>query len=177
LHTLQTLQENIFVTRNTWLPPLQKLVGEINQSFSRHFAQIGCAGEVSLASSEDYAQYAIDIKVKFRDGEQMQKLDAHVQSGGERSVSTMLYLISLQDITPCPFRLVDEINQGMDPFNERMIFRVVSDCASKPDTPQYFLITPKLLPDLEFTPSMTMLCIFNGPWQLPQKDWDMVQDY
>ena len=30
----------------------------------------------------------------------------------ECSVSTMLYLISLQDLTNCPFRVVDEINQG-----------------------------------------------------------------
>jgi hypothetical protein len=95
-------------------------------------------------------------------------------------VSTMLYLVSLQDLTPCPFRLVDEINQGMDPSNERMIFEVVSDCACRPEVPQYgkfftslsvcryFLITPKLLPDLEFAPDTTILCVLNGPWQLPQ---------
>ena len=34
----------------------------------------------------------------------------------------MLFLISLQDLTSCGFRLVDEINQGMDPNNERMVF-------------------------------------------------------
>lgn len=48
----------------------------------------------------------------------------------------MLYLISLQELTPCPFRLVDEINQGMDPINERMIFKVVADCACKEGVPQ-----------------------------------------
>ncbi|KAL9265485.1 Structural maintenance of chromosomes protein 5-like protein, partial [Drosera capensis] len=31
----------------------------------------------------------------------------------------ILYLVSLQDLTSCPFRVVDEINQGMDPINER----------------------------------------------------------
>lgn len=30
----------------------------------------------------------------------------------ERSVSTILYLISMQDLSKCPFRVVDEINQG-----------------------------------------------------------------
>ena len=34
--------------------------------------------------------------MKFRDAEELQTLDANRQSGGERSVSTMLYLISLQ---------------------------------------------------------------------------------
>lgn len=81
----------------------------------------------------------------------------------------MLYLVSLQDLTSCPFRLVDEINQGMDPHNERMIFDVVAESACRPGVPQYFLITPKLLPDLKLTKDMTILCVFNGPWQIPQE--------
>ncbi|MQL92256.1 hypothetical protein Taro_024875, partial [Colocasia esculenta] len=43
---------------------------------------------------------------------ELKVLSAHHQSGGERSVSTILYLVSLQDLTNCPFRVVDEINQG-----------------------------------------------------------------
>ncbi len=61
----------------------------------------------------------------------------------------------------------------MDPVNERLIFKVVSDSACRPGLPQYFLITPKLLPDLEFTPEMTVLCVYNGPWQAPQKDCNL----
>jgi len=49
--------------------------------------------------------------VKFRAENKLKELTSHFQSGGERSVSTMLYLISLQELTKCPFRLVDEINQ------------------------------------------------------------------
>ena len=60
--------------------------------------------------------------MKFRETSDMQQLEGMRQSGGEKSVATMLYLISLQPLTPCPFRLVDEINQGMDARNERMIF-------------------------------------------------------
>jgi chromosome segregation ATPase len=52
------------------------------------------------------------LLIFYRDDDTMKTLSAHAQSGGEKSVSTMLYLISLQDVTPCPFRLVDEINQG-----------------------------------------------------------------
>jgi structural maintenance of chromosomes protein 5 len=80
----------------------------------------------------------------------------------------MLYLVSLQDLTECPLRLVDEINQGMDPTNERMIFEEVTKSACKPNQPQFFLITPKLLPGLVFTPEMTVLCVMNGPWMVDQ---------
>ncbi len=56
-------------------------------------------------------KYGAQIRVKFRDGEALQALNAQRQSGGERSVSTKLYLMALQEETSCPFRVVDEINQ------------------------------------------------------------------
>lgn len=40
-------------------------------------------------------------RVKFRDDEDLQVLTASRQSGGERSVSTILYLISIQVRRPC----------------------------------------------------------------------------
>ena len=60
---------------------------------------------------QDFSKYGVQIRVKFRDSEELQALNAQRQSGGERSVSTMLYLMALQGITSCPFRVVDEINQ------------------------------------------------------------------
>jgi chromosome segregation ATPase len=66
---------------------------------------------------------------------------------------------------------VDEINQGMDPYNERMVFERLVQTANKPNLPQYFLITPKLLTDLTYTKDMTVLTIFNGPWFFDR--WDL----
>jgi len=43
---------------------------------------IGCAGEIQIAPHEDYAQWAIDILVKFRDNEKLQLLTGQRQSGG-----------------------------------------------------------------------------------------------
>lgn len=60
---------------------------------------------------EDYDKYGIRIRVKFRSSTQLHELTPHHQSGGERSVSTMLYLMALQELNRCPFRVVDEINQ------------------------------------------------------------------
>lgn len=98
---------------------------------------MGCAGEVSLANDQvyiilyiyislqctlsyniiyiqvenEYDKYGIQIKVKFRAKDSLHVLNPHHQSGGERSVSTMLYLMAIQEMTNCPFRVVDEINQ------------------------------------------------------------------
>ena len=60
---------------------------------------------------EDYEKYGMRIKVKYRDTEPLRELTTHHQSGGERSVATVLYMMSLQELTKCPFRCVDEINQ------------------------------------------------------------------
>lgn len=54
---------------------------------------------------------AVARRVKFREAEELQVLNAQRQSGGERSVSTILYLVALQGVAACPFRVVDEINQ------------------------------------------------------------------
>lgn len=60
---------------------------------------------------EDYEKYGVRIKVKYRDAEQLRELNMYHQSGGERSVATVLYLLALQELAKCPFRCVDEINQ------------------------------------------------------------------
>eukprot|EP01112_Ceratiomyxa_fruticulosa_P017466 TRINITY_DN5447_c0_g1_i1.p1 TRINITY_DN5447_c0_g1~~TRINITY_DN5447_c0_g1_i1.p1 ORF type:complete len:1092 (-),score=307.20 TRINITY_DN5447_c0_g1_i1:64-3339(-) len=166
------LSTKITRTREKWEPPLEKLIQRIKASFSKFFSEIGCVGDVVLNKQEDFAQWGLELRVKFRDTDNLSTLTAHLQSGGERSVATMLFLIALQDLTPVPFRVVDEINQGMDPHNERMIFSQVVNCATKPGLPQYFLITPKLLPDLTWTERMTVLCVFNGPWMLEQEKWE-----
>ena len=72
-----------------------------------------------------------------------------------------------------PFRCVDEINQGMDERNERLIMsRIVANTAGK-DEPQYFLITPKLLPALTSMEQdhVAIHFVFNGPGVLKQTAW------
>lgn len=61
-----------------------------------------------------------------------------------------------------PFRVVDEINQGMDPRNERMVHERMVEIACHEHTSQYFLITPKLLSNLKYDTRMKILCIASG---------------
>jgi chromosome segregation ATPase len=80
-------------------------------------------------------------------------------------VTTIIYLMSLQDQVQVPFRIVDEINQGMDPRNERLVHRQFVGVTSAENTPQYFLITPKLLPDLTYSDTMRVLFVCNSDHQ------------
>ena len=129
----------------------------------------------------------------IRESEPLTTLDSHRQSGGERAVSTIFYLMSLQSLTRSPFRVVDEINQGMDPRNERLVHKrmvgiacgIRDGAAQQPQSlgngheeedgegglagqgrggSQYFLITPKLLHNLTYERGMRVLCIASGEY-------------
>ncbi|KAK2747167.1 Structural maintenance of chromosomes protein 5 [Myotisia sp. PD_48] len=176
---LNDLQASIAEIRGRWEPRLDDIVSKISEAFSDNFARIGCAGQVSVSKADaspdadiatrisDFDQWSIRIQVKFREHEGLSVLDSHRQSGGERAVSTIFYLMALQSLSASPFRVVDEINQGMDPRNERMVHERMVDIAcgqadSETSGGQYFLITPKLLSGLAYKPGMTVLCIFSG---------------
>ncbi|KAG7136833.1 Structural maintenance of chromosomes protein 5 like [Verticillium longisporum] len=137
--------------REKWEPKLEELVRQINDAFAYNFEQINCGGEVRIHKDEDFDQWALDIMVKFRQSETLQKLDQHRQSGGERA-----------SMARSPFRVVDEINQGMDLRNERMVHERMVEIACREHTSQYFLITPKLLTGLRYDERMRVLCIASG---------------
>lgn len=63
---LERFGRQITKTRGKWEPELDKLIEEISDAFSHNFEQIGCAGQVSIHKDEDFDQWAIQIKVKFR---------------------------------------------------------------------------------------------------------------
>lgn len=63
---LKDLAEQIETIRSQWEPRLDELVGKINDAFSYNFEQISCAGEVGVHKDEDFAKWAIEIRVKFR---------------------------------------------------------------------------------------------------------------
>lgn len=179
-------QESINEIRSQWEPELEAIVSKISEAFGDSFRRIGLAGQVGLFKAEDepgpngeapsnFEQWAIQIQVKFREHEPLSILTAHRQSGGERAVSTIFYLMALQSLSKSPFRVVDEINQGMDPRNERMVHGRLVDIACGADDfanggaangeesgSQYFLITPKLLTGLSYKRGMRVLTIYSG---------------
>lgn len=187
---LATVNAAITDIRSTWEPELDALIAQISEAFGAFFAKIKCAGEVTVhkegEDGKDFESWAVLLKVKFREEEGLSVLDSHRQSGGERAVSTMFYLMALQSLSQAPFRVVDEINQGMDPRNERCVHEMMVDVAcgdgdvndgdeegeddenvihrigSKGS--QYFLITPKLLTGLKYKQGMKVHLINSGAY-------------
>ncbi|XP_011505579.1 PREDICTED: structural maintenance of chromosomes protein 5 [Ceratosolen solmsi marchali] len=173
---LTNITEQIEKIKDKWLPQLTNLVEQINNNFSDYFTRMKCAGTVSIINGEnpmDFDKYGLKIKVKFRDADELQALTRTHQSGGERAVTTATYMIALQKLTTVPFRCVDEINQGMDAINERRVFELIVNITSNCNNSQYFLLTPKLLPDLKYNDSITVLTVFNGKFMAPCSQFDI----
>ena len=92
---LDNHQQNYESLKNEWIDQVEDMIQQINEKFSKLFRQLKCAGEVSLSRSDipdDFARYGVCIKVSFRNDEQLQELTAWQQSGGEKSVSTMMFM-------------------------------------------------------------------------------------
>uniref|UniRef100_A0A336MNE2 Structural maintenance of chromosomes protein 5 n=1 Tax=Culicoides sonorensis TaxID=179676 RepID=A0A336MNE2_CULSO len=160
----QEVQNKIDDLHSKWYPEITRVVKVINDNFSHFMSSMGLAGEVEMSrkAPHDYLEYGITIRVKYRASEQMAILDRTYQSGGERAVAIAVYTLSLQHISHVPFRCVDEINQGMDPKNERKIFEMLVNETCKIGNSQYFFITPKLLPNLHYNELMNVFIVHNG---------------
>nr|XP_003704386.1 PREDICTED: structural maintenance of chromosomes protein 5 [Megachile rotundata] len=172
---LETLEKTMNTTKEEWLRPLSQIVDKINSNFSTYFSAMDCAGEVTLFAPDnimEFDQYGLKIKVKFRNTDQLHELTRHHQSGGERAVTTAIFMIALQELTRVPFRCVDEINQGMDAVNERRVFNLLVQMTGRPNSSQYFLLTPKLLPNLQYSETVRVHCVFNGPFMINHTQFD-----
>ncbi|KAG1711517.1 hypothetical protein DVH05_008770 [Phytophthora capsici] len=167
-------EDKINGIKGKWHADLKEVVEHIDTSFRKFFQDIGCVGEILLDDEDpDVSKWGIQRRAQFRKNTKLSTMTAEEQSGGEKSVGTIMYLMALQSLTKCPFRVVDEINQGMDVYNERKVFQRItkSSCGSK--LPQYFLITPKLITGLTYHRDTKVMVILNGPYNnIRQELWD-----
>lgn len=166
----------MFLRMRRWMSLVKAIVSKLSLSFSEYMQGLQYKGELRLKDTGTIDRYELVMMVSFRSQNPLFELSGQRQSGGERAVATVMYLMALQELTSSPFRVVDEINQGMDERNERLVFdRIVQSCCEGVVKPQYFLVSPKLLQGLRAMShaNCTALMVWNGGgvfarWQLPQ---------
>lgn len=162
-------QENILELdrlRKGWIAGVRRIAQQVGDKFSDMMAGLGYAGQIELIEGSegnvlDMKNYGIKIQVKFRNDDEYQELSKGTQSGGEKSVTTAVYMMALQGLTQVPFRCVDEINQGMDEKNERYVWKMLLDVCSKHQA-QYFYMAPKFPYSLPFNDQVTLLICNSG---------------
>jgi structural maintenance of chromosomes protein 5 len=143
---------------------LESKVASISGTFRNSMESLSRKGSITVSITKDAISTAmLSINVAFRPDAPLTPLSSS-NSGGEQSLSTMLFLLSMQPFTPLPFRLVDEINQGLDATFERTVLEsLLSKTSASVSGKQLFIFTPKLMTDLSHVAHMRSLVIFNGP--------------
>ncbi|MCX8191438.1 MAG: AAA family ATPase [Nitrososphaerales archaeon] len=130
--------------RRVWRDAIRRLLDEVNPRYQAILSKINATGYVRLIGEDDVESAGLELLVGFR-GAPMMVLDAYTQSGGERSVSIMAFLLSLQQLVLSPFRAVDEFDVHMDPKNREVMFQMILSHIKELGQIQYILITPSQL--------------------------------
>ncbi|MCL4436715.1 MAG: AAA family ATPase [Thaumarchaeota archaeon] len=148
LQTLSTNKEialkEVEERKKLWRESIQRLLAEVNPLYQDVISKIGGTGVVKISDLEDVEAAGLDLWIGFR-GASPAILDAYTQSGGERSVAIIAFLLSLQSSVVSPFRAVDEFDVHMDPRNREAIFRMIFQYVKEAPLTQYLVITPSQL--------------------------------
>ena len=88
----------------------------ISQSFTRFFEKLtgSGVGVLRLQNPEEPFSAGVDIFVQFP-GKGMRLISG--ASGGEKSVTAVAFVFAIQNLSPAPFYIFDEIDAHLDPYN------------------------------------------------------------
>lgn len=92
----------------------------------------------------DHQEQKLDIIVnpsKSREGKESKDLKS--LSGGERSFSTVSFLLALWSIVECPILFLDEFDVFMDQINRSMAMDLILSAAKDKLNGQYVFLTPQ----------------------------------
>lgn len=138
------LLDEINLRTKAWRKVIQGVIKRVDSRYQTILSQIGAIGKVGPVKMEDIENVGIQLFVGFK-GAKMMPLTAYTQSGGEKSMATMVFLLALQQYIKSPFRAVDEYDVHMDPTNREMIFRHALRSLAGQEA-QYLMITPGRIP-------------------------------
>ncbi|MEM2842450.1 MAG: AAA family ATPase [Candidatus Bathyarchaeia archaeon] len=140
LNNKKKIQEELKNRQKLWSNILKNFLKELSEEYNFILSFLGGKGEAKLINEDDIEKAGLEISVGFK-GRAPKSLDSLTQSGGERSVALIAFLLALQRKTPAPFRAIDEFDVHMDPKNREIITELIaSSWINRKE--QYLVITP-----------------------------------
>ena len=124
-----------------WRDVLTNFLAGLTSRYNEILTSVGATGNIRLISSRDIEKCGIEILVGFK-GNKPTPLDAFTQSGGERSIAMMAFLLALQQHITSPFRAIDEFDVHMDPKNRELVTQLIVSSSKAMKEGQYVAITP-----------------------------------
>ncbi|XP_045700489.1 structural maintenance of chromosomes protein 6 [Phyllostomus hastatus] len=96
----------------------------------------------------DHKNETLTISVQPGEGNRAAFNDMRALSGGERSFSTVCFILSLWSIAESPFRCLDEFDVYMDMVNRRIAMDMILKMADSQRFRQFILLTPQSMSSL-----------------------------
>jgi len=107
--------------------------------FDMLLSQRGYVGKMRINHEEE----TLTIQVNVENAKGASTKDSKSLSGGERSFSTICFIMALWDAMEAPFRCLDEFDVFMDMLNRRISMDMLLQVAKEQRTRQFILLTPQ----------------------------------
>ncbi|XP_061701916.1 structural maintenance of chromosomes protein 6-like isoform X2 [Syngnathoides biaculeatus] len=105
----------------------------------------------------DHKNETLTISVQPGRGNESDNINMRSLSGGERSFSTVCFILSLWAITEAPFRALDEFDVYMDMVNRRISLDMILQVAEVQHDRQFIFLTPLSMSSLPEADHITIL--------------------
>ena len=127
LNEVETKKKDIFM----------KTYKAITKNFVEIYNNIATKGEaiVNLENEENPFEGGVEIKIKIAGNKY---LDMKSLSGGEKTLTALAFIFAIQEHSPSPFYLLDEVDAALDKKNSELLSKHIAKYSSKA---QYIVIS------------------------------------
>ncbi|XP_016333496.1 structural maintenance of chromosomes protein 6-like [Sinocyclocheilus anshuiensis] len=149
---IRQLTEIMNIRHNVYAELRMYLSVRCKYYFDSMLSQRGYIGKMTF----DHKNETLSISVQPGEGGKAALSDMRSLSGGERSFSTVCFVLSLWAISDAPFRALDEFDVYMDMVNRRISMDMMLKIAASQRYRQFIFLTPQSMSSL---PVNSLICI------------------
>ncbi|XDV42761.1 hypothetical protein PO909_011373 [Leuciscus waleckii] len=145
--------DNIMIDRQDRYKSLRRSLSvRCKLYFNNFMMQLHCCGSMIF----DHVAETLSISVKPPGQERNNVSDMRSLSGGERSFSTVCFILALWEITESPFRCLDEFDVYMDMHNRSISMNMLVALSERQHLRQFIFITPQSTSHLPKSANITI---------------------
>jgi len=151
-HTNQmNLDISINKRKDQWQLFRKAMAYKTNEFFYQNLGRQGHSGKIEF----DHKEQTLNLRVQTDStlSDKQETTDTKSLSGGERSFTTLAFILALGESLVAPFRAVDEFDIFMDPIVRRISTKMLLEYAKAFKHKQFIFITPHDISFVDATPT------------------------
>eukprot|EP00871_Galdieria_phlegrea_P004882 jgi/Galph1/5395/GphlegSOOS_G4004.1 len=158
------LSENLTAWNKAYVK-MHKRVGHTVQAyFGLFMSHRGHVGELKLSRKRGTLDMRVSVASQSKnDGSHIPTKDLKSLSGGERSYTTLSFMLALGEAFQVPFRIFDEFDVFMDEANRHTAYQIIFEDAQSQRSRQFIFLTPLQLPSVTYSGNDVRLITLQPP--------------